>query len=360
MKALFETMRERLLRNESVVLVTLIAASGSTPREAGARMLAGGEGRIWGTIGGALPEHLAIEEAGGLMKRGGASLKTYILHENDAADIGAKCGGEMTVFLQYIDAAAAGLPAFIEAGIRRFSVNVGTWLIMNVTEGEGNELSLTLAAEDGPIASLGRRPADIPPLLPRNKCALLEQNGTRWFSQPLTEAGFVYVFGGGHVAQELVPLLARLDFRCVVFDDRVEFARPELFPGAAGVIQGAFDRIGNYINLGANDYAVIVTRGHRWDYETWAFALRSPAAYIGVIGSRSKHAFVRDRLRATGFSEAEIHAPRVHVPIGVAIGSKSPAEVAVSIAAELIKLRAGVRQAHPGGRGLSLSKAGYA
>jgi xanthine dehydrogenase accessory factor len=124
-----------------------------------------------------------------------------------------------------------------------------------------------------------------------------------------------------------------------VFDDRGEFTRPELFPGAAGVIQGAFDHIGNYISLGANDYAVIVTRGHRWDYDAWAFALRGPAAYIGVIGSRTKHAFVRERLRAAGFSEAEIHAPRVHAPIGIDIGSKSPAEVAVSIAAELIKVR---------------------
>jgi len=85
---------------------------------------------------------------------------------------------------------------------------------------------------------------------------------------------------------------------------------------------------------------VIVSRGHRWDLEAWAFALNSPSLYIGVIGSRAKQALVKGRLRERGFSTEEIDAPRVHAPIGIDIKSETPAEIAVSIAGELILCRA--------------------
>jgi xanthine dehydrogenase accessory factor len=169
-----------------------------------------------------------------------------------------------------------------------------------------------------------------------------EQDGRAWFSLPLSGPGFVYIFGGGHVAQELVPLLSRLEFRCVVFDDRAEFTRQELFPNAVRLITGDFSRIGDSLEPDANDYVVIVTRGHEWDFHVESFALRGSAAYIGVIGSLTKHAFIEERLRAAGFTPEQIHAPRVHAPIGVDIGSKTPAEVAVSIAAELINERSKV------------------
>jgi xanthine dehydrogenase accessory factor len=161
-----------------------------------------------------------------------------------------------------------------------------------------------------------------------------------WFSLPLVPGGFVYIFGGGHVAQELAPLLCRLDFRCVIFDDREEFTRPELFPEGCRMVRGDFENIGASLSLTQKDYVVVVTRGHIFDFHAEAFALRSPARYIGVIGSKAKHKFVRQRLEEAGFGPEELDAPRVHAPIGVSIQSKTPAEVAVSIAAELILTRA--------------------
>jgi xanthine dehydrogenase accessory factor len=149
----------------------------------------------------------------------------------------------------------------------------------------------------------------------------------------------VYIFGGGHVAQELAPILCHLDFRCVIFDDREEFTRPELFPEDCHVIRGDFENIGAFLSLTEKDYVVVVTRGHAFDFQAEAFALRSGARYIGVIGSDTKHSFVRSRLEAAGFSPEELNAPRVHAPIGINIQSKTPAEVAVSIAGELILTR---------------------
>jgi len=238
--------------------------------------------RLWGSIGGGLSEYRAIEEAGKILQLRSAEpkaeepkvelFKSYVLHPGEAADCGARCGGEITVSFRCIEAGESGLIEEIE--------------------------------------------------------------------KELASCGFVYIFGGGHIAQELVPLLNHLDFRCVVFDDREEFTSHELFPGAERIIFGDFEHIEKSVTLTERDFAVIVTRGHEWDCEAWAFALDSPAAYIGVIGSKTKHEFVKARLRERGFDTAAIGASRVHAPIGINIKSETPAEIAVSIAAELISSRA--------------------
>jgi xanthine dehydrogenase accessory factor len=216
-----------------------------------------------------------------------------------------------------------------EKALACFSAHVPARLVMEITERE--ERPSLYVAEEGEDA--------FPELPPGG--AVTAEGERRWFALPLVSRDRVFVFGGGHVAQELVPLLAHLGFRCVVFEDREEYSRPSLFPGAEEVIQGDFERIGDSLSLSERDRAVIVTRGHLWDFEAWAFCLRSPAAYIGVIGSRHKHEFVRARLRERGFSPAEIGAARVRAPIGLDIKSETPAEIAVSIAAELILHRAG-------------------
>jgi xanthine dehydrogenase accessory factor len=305
-------------------------------------MLAGREGRLWGTIGGALSEYLALEKAKALIDRAGGppwSSEKYILHPNEAADIGARCGGEISVFFRLLKAEEPGLLGFAEKGIACCEAAFPSWFLMEIAGKQA--LSLGLAWEGNCTGGLvlGSAPGNIARLT-RSRPAVIEEEGRRWFSLPLVSGGRVYVFGGGHVAQELVPLLSHLGFRCVVFEDREEFTKPDLFPTAEKIIRGNFERLGDSLSLTEKDYAVIVTRGHIWDFEAWAFCLKSPAAYIGVIGSRHKHEFVKNRLRERGFSDEEIGATRVRAPVGLDIKSETPAEIAVSIAAELILVRA--------------------
>jgi len=358
MKEFFTLVRERILKREPLVLVTVVASSGSTPRGAGAMMLVGKgvDGtaeRLWGSIGGALPEYLAIEEAESLLLKGGFSSEEYILHPSKAADIGAVCGGEVSVFFRFLDADEPGLMDVIDRVIACFGESGAAWFLMEVSDVPSVDIpavdvpsadevgsgSLGIAREEGFLFCPGDGPQDFKALL-KPGVVYLEENGKHWLSIPIVSEGFVYIFGGGHIAQELVPLLSRLDFRCVVFDDREEFVRKELFPQAEKLVLGDFKCIEKNIALTKSDYAVIVTRGHIWDLEAWAFALDSPAAYIGVIGSAAKHEFVKARLVERGFAQAAIEAQRVHAPIGVRIRSKTPMEVAVSISAELILVRA--------------------
>jgi xanthine dehydrogenase accessory factor len=341
MKDMLLHVKESIAGGEDLVLAVIVDSSGSTPRGPGAMMLIGANGRIWGTVGGAVPEHLAIEEGKKLLKEKHSALRTYLLHPSETADIGAKCGGEISVFLLYLNSAESKITSVMEAGIASFSAKSPCWLAFALEE---EKTSLGILGEEGIIAWLGKEPAD-PSALVMPRPGQDKQGETTWFTLALVPDGFVYIFGGGHVAQELAPLLCHLGFRCVVFDDREEFTRPKLFPEDCHVIQGNFENIGSFLSLTEKDYAVVITRGHAFDFQAEAFALRSRVAYIGVIGSDSKHEFVRGKLKEAGFSPEELDAGRVHAPIGIDIQSKTPAEVAVSIAGELILTRSTLMKA---------------
>lgn len=145
----------------------------------------------------------------------------------------------------------------------------------------------------------------------------------------------VYIFGGGHVAQELVPVLAHLNFPCVVFDDRPEFSNKEVFPDAKECIVGDFETILDFIEIKETDFVCIMTRGHQFDYLVEKQILKTPASYIGVMGSRSKTKIIHEKLLADGFREEEVS--RLKSPIGLDIKAETPAEIAISIAGELIQ-----------------------
>ena len=158
------------------------------------------------------------------------------------------------------------------------------------------------------------------------------------YVEPLCHAGSVYIFGGGHVGAALVPVLASVDFRVVVYDNRPGFATPEHYPQAERVILGDYLDIGAHLTLTENDYVCIMTPGHQADREVLLQAMRSPATYIGCIGSRTKVAKTRERLKGDGYTEEDI--ARVHAPIGLPILAETPEEIAISIAAEMIEHRA--------------------
>lgn len=158
------------------------------------------------------------------------------------------------------------------------------------------------------------------------------------YHERLALPGRVFIFGGGHVAQALVPVLSGIDFSCIVIDDRPEFAKDDLFPRAAAVRLVDYRELPEDLGITADDYVCVMTRGHHGDYDVQRQILPIRPHYLGVIGSRRKLAFVKGKLLADGFSEADIDA--CYGPIGLAISAETPAEIAISIAAEMIAVRA--------------------
>lgn len=162
------------------------------------------------------------------------------------------------------------------------------------------------------------------------------------FTVKLQEGGRCYVFGGGHVSQALVPLLSGVDFCCVVLDERPDYATPALFPTAEARC-GPLPALAAAIPFTTGDSVIIMTRGHQGDYEVLCEALRSPVWYIGMVGSHRKMEATFRWLREDGFTDADLS--RIVTPIGLAIDAETPAEIAVSITAQLIQRRAARRKA---------------
>lgn len=161
-----------------------------------------------------------------------------------------------------------------------------------------------------------------------------------WYQETLSGKPLAVLCGGGHVSAALAPLLHTLDWRVCVQDDRADFVTPERFPLAAERICAPFSALSTR-DFPAGTYFVIMTRGHQDDYACLSALLRKDYGYIGMIGSRSKVALTKTRLREDGFSDAAIDS--VHTPVGLSIGAQTPAEIAVSIAAEIIQ----TFRAHP-------------
>lgn len=331
-RELLQSVINTLKEKKPLIIVCVLASSGSTPRGSGATMLVFEDGHTEGTIGGGAVEHAAELHAKKLLQDKVSDTVGYCLNKNDVADLGMICGGDVTVYFQYLNGKEA-LPMFeyLEEAYRR---NRESWLIRKIE----NKTVTSMGVYDKEGLHFGEGIASDKLKSLVKPGAVYLQGEPAYYAEPVAQAGIVYVFGGGHVSQELVPMLAHVHFPVVVFEDREAFANPALFPGAYKVIQGDFKDIFASVTLSEQDYVVIMTRGHQADFEVLAQALKKPLSYIGCIGSRSKIAATKERLKALGFPDDCYD--RVHSPIGIDIKGETPEEIAVSITAELILHRA--------------------
>jgi len=155
------------------------------------------------------------------------------------------------------------------------------------------------------------------------------------------------IAGGGHVGKALSEIASLCGFRVTVIDDRPEYADPERFPEAEKVIRGRFDEVLADYPLDSTTYVVAVTRGHKHDEASLRSVIGRGAAYVGMIGSRRRARAVLQHLVEEGADAGAV--AQVRTPIGLDIGAESPAEIAVSVMAEIILIRRG-------GDGRSLSE----
>ena len=311
MNGIFTTLLYEMEKHHDTVLCTIIADNGSTPRGVGAQMLVGQAGLLRGTIGGGAVEGGAIQLGQKLLQERRSAVHEYRLHRNDTEDIGMVCGGDVTVHLQFIAADDPVWKALAEDVLRRVALRQPGWLALALDGG-------TPAVQD------------------------TAECDDAHFTHPLPIGERAILFGAGHCSLALCPLLTTVGFRVTVVDDRPELVTKERFPTADAVVCCDLDRIGEAVPVGGDDYVVVMTNGHSHDFAVQQQVLRGEYAYIGVIGSRAKTASVNARLRQAGISEAAIAT--VHTPIGTAIKAVTPEEIAVSIAGEMICVRATRRE----------------
>jgi xanthine dehydrogenase accessory factor len=335
MRKLFQTLHNCMRNGEDTVLATIIASSGSTPRSEGASMLVTQKERVIGTIGGGAIEHEAECVGMELVKQKASKCQHFYLRPNQIQDLGMICGGDVEVKFQFISAQDAVWRCMVERIEDCFAKGMEFWMILRSDATEDIQMAIATRHEVIAGANIGNGVCQHL----TEKPGQFTYEGESYYAEMLQNTSRVYIFGGGHVSQALVPALAAVNFRCVILEDREAFCKKELFPQAADVKLIDNQRVADFVQIGEQDYVCIMTRGHKDDMIVQAQVLKTAAKYIGVIGSRSKKAGVFAKLRDMGITDEELS--RVTTPIGLSIGAETPAEIAVSIAAQLIEVRAG-------------------
>jgi len=354
MEDVYTKALELLGKREFSVLATIIKLTGSGPRGAGTKFLILKDGSYVGTIGGGLLEARVLEAAKKVFATRSPMSLSLNLMGKDVAETDMICGGDVDIFLEPLSPEnqdqIQGFRRTLDiqkrggAGLLVTVVNVDRWQKDRVPR-----LFILPGAE--PIGYLPGMKA-VEEELAKNMPRWLKQREPRLvvsrddlggsvglFVEPILSDPVLYIFGGGHVSAQIIPLASKVGFKVEVIDDRPEFADPKKFPDAAKVHQFAFEGVLAKIPVDESSYLVIVTRGHIHDKTVLEQCLRTKAKYIGMIGSRRKKAMIYEKLLEEGFTKSDLD--RVHAPIGLDIGAETPEEIAVSIVAELIQVRAG-------------------
>ncbi len=344
---------------ESAALATIVGQTGSAPRTPGTRMVVRGDGSILGTIGGGRLEAEVIQTGLEVLRSGVSRLQHVTLTGTDAGDMDMICGGELDVLVEPLRPVSRTMELFRLLGRQR--EQGGDWLLATVLrDSPGGQAGLLSESYLVQRSASGLRFHPEQPENPERLASLLEKvrlecrpilcmaGDSRVVIEPIRAKETLHLFGAGHIAREVAILAHWVDFRVEVHDDRPDFANLERFPLAEAI--HVPENMGQALGLAQdgrrideNSYVVIVTRGHTHDMDVLAQALGTQAAYIGMIGSRRKRDAIYGALRAQGFSQDDLSG--VHCPIGLEINAQTPAEIALSIVAELVKIRAIARSA---------------
>lgn len=352
----FPKLLETLAEGRGLVLATVVETDGSAPQVPGAAAIFSAAGLEAGTVGGGSLE-ARVEEAARQALRDGRPRLIEIGLDADPSDIeGAICGGRARVLVDPgVGEARAVFAAALEAcrgrraGVLAARIEAGPNGVTAVARGfraagGAGRPAKDRAGEVGGTVFGGLPPGVLDEVLAKGRPQLLRHDGRATFVEPVRPLPRLIVAGAGHIGRAVARLGRLLDFSVTVIDDRAEFANAGNVPDAAEIVVGGIGDAVRSVEDAPDNYFVIVTRGHSKDAEALRAALGRTAAYVGMIGSRTKIGLMKREFLESGWATAK-EWDRVHAPIGLDIGSKTVEEIAVSIAAELVRVRAGHRGA---------------
>ena len=349
MRVVFEEAVNLLKKGDQIVVATVVRTKGSTPQKPGSKLLVRKDGSGVGTLGGGCVEGDIWFAAKELLKRGGdTEYREYELNEDLAAEDGLVCGG--TMFFQidpvyspeqylsyareideaYRGGASVALASVIRAG--GSSAPAGAKLMIRDSgETEGTLGSAALDA-DAASRALGLMPHG------RNEY-VSHESGAEYFIEAYTTPPQLVVCGGGHVSKAIAPLAKTVGFRVFITDDREEFANAERFPEADILMPLKPEEALPKLPINANTFIVVATRGHRYDNVALEAAARTPAKYVGLMGSRRKTILIYEDLLRSGVPLDRVR--EIRSPVGLDVRARTPEEIAVSIMAEVLMFRLG-------------------
>ena len=298
---------------KGAALATVVQTWGSAPRRVGAMLAVSGDGEMAGSVSGGCVEGAVVAEALEAIEDGAARMLEYGVADGDAFAVGLACGGTIRVLVQPVGGA---LPKGVLA---------------DLVEVRGARRPAALVS-----------PPDSPPRLELSGHEDRFRMDRSGFAED--EATFVaihnpplrlIVVGAVHIAQALVPMARQVGYDPVVIDPRTAFASADRFPGVTLLDEWPDDGV-RALGLDARTALVLLTHDPKLDDPALAEALRSDVFYIGALGSSRTHAKRLERMAEAGFSQADL--ARIHGPVGLDIGAAGPAEIALSILAQMTQV----------------------
>jgi xanthine dehydrogenase accessory factor len=353
MENIYAELTRMLEGGDTVAVATIVDVRGSVPREVGAKMIIHPLGRHVGTVGGGCGEADVIRTALDVLQTGEPATVHVDLTEDITMQALGVCGGIMDVFVERVEAAAASattllsglLAALRESILNREPVALATVVRRTAASGEegdpGQQAVIWLDREPLGSLGLGDKEAqaidDTRAVLRGRQHKLLKYEEASVFVEVQRRAPEMIIVGAGHIALPLAQLATMCDFSVTVLDDRPGFVTAERFPTARQRIAAPLRETVAGLPMDQDTYIVLVTRGHSHDVECLLEVLDRPVGYIGMIGSQRRVDAVFQLLtEEMGIDPLKLD--RVYAPIGIAIGARTPAEIAVCIMAEVINV----------------------
>lgn len=324
-------------RGERLALATVVGVRRSAPRPPGAKMLVNERGEMAGAVSGGCVEGAVVAIADGVIQGEPPRLEHFGIADDEAWDVGLPCGGEIDVWIQ----------AYAPNRFAEVARGGGRATEVTLLEGARPGAKLVVEADGGRSGSLGAPELDDEAARVGGELLWAERSERRGalFFDVTAPSPRLVIFGAVDVAASLCRLARAAGWRPYVVDPRARFATPERFPEAEEVIAGwpedAFARLGG---IDPATSIVVLTHDPKLDDAALQIALRSPARFVGAMGSRRAQATRRERLLEAGLGEDEL--ARLSAPLGLDLGAVTGEETALSILAEVVAARHG----HEGGR----------
>jgi xanthine dehydrogenase accessory factor len=329
---------------QPAALATVVRTWGSAPRRPGAKMAISQSGEMAGSVSGGCVEAAVVEEALRALQSGAPKLLHFEVQDETAWGVGLTCGGRLEVFVEPVGANEAVFQALAEASdgaqpaVRALVVRGPEEVLgQNALIWPDSEVSGALdpSLAEGLRAHLQDRAA---PGLTETWLHTHRGSEVELLLDPVQPPATLVIVGAVHIAMALTRLAKVLGFRVVVIDPRRRFATSERFPEADALLTQWPDQGLRAAGLNPSTAVAVLSHDPKLDDPALLAALRSPAGYVGALGSRRTHARRRSRLLEAGLNEEELE--RLHAPIGLDLGGASPEEIALSILAEIVASRA--------------------
>lgn len=327
-----------ILKNKkNFVLASIVSSVGSTPRSKGTQMIIREDGSIFGTVGGGKMEASCIEKGLDSIKSKESFIYEFHLDNKDAHKSEMVCGGSGEILINYMDCNDENDLIVMEMASQAVNSHKKGWVV-TVLKDDKKEILFVDENNNlkGEYSGSQRMKDKLQNGIERLSIHSDAIENERFIVQKVHTMGKAYIFGAGHVSKETAAILDIIEFETIVLDDRSEFANKDRFPNSRIIVLDSLENISG-LDIDDDSYILIITRGHLYDYNVLNWALKTNAYYIGMIGSKSKIKMTYEKLERDGFTKEDFK--RVHAPIGIELDAKTPGEIAVSIAGELINER---------------------